>query len=45
MEESSLILMIINDHKERITFNIMNIGNIDIVLGMLWFIEHNLEID
>ena len=45
IKEIGQVLIIIKDYRERINFNIIRLGNIDIVLGMLQFVKHNLEVD
>src|SRR5215469_10505259 len=43
-EETGWVSMTIGDHRERINFDIIRLGNVDIVLGMPWFVKHNPEV-
>jgi len=31
-------------HQERMKFNVCNLGRMEVILGMPWLVEHNLEI-
>ena len=37
--------MFYKGHVERVRMDVCELGKIDVILGMLWLVAHNLEID
>ena len=44
-EESGLVHMAVLGHKEQINFNMTPLGQYNVVLGIPWLRNHNLEIN
>lgn len=44
-EKSRLIYIIILDHKEQINFNIISLGQYNIIFGIPWLRNHNPDIN
>jgi len=37
--------MFFKEHVERVRMDVCNLGKTEVILGMLWLVAHNLEID
>ena len=44
-EESGLVYMAVLDHLEQINFNMISLGQYDMVLGIPWLRKHNPDIN